>query len=675
MSAQEFLIFDIETRSECDLKLAGAWEYSVHPTTEVFCVSWRLGTRETLRTAPVHSWSPITGGNKTMLVGCLLNPDIKLVAHNAGFEQSITKHVLSRVLKMPRLADLTPDRFICTLSLASTHALPRALEGACQALSLDVQKDMEGRRLILKYSKPRKETKNNKNKWHNKLSDLIRIIEYCEADVRAETELFLAAKPLTKYERKVWLLDQRINQRGFYVDRELVSFARAMIDIEQRNIQIKTQQISQGAIASTTQVDATLRWVNERLDLVGVPRLDNLRKQTVYESLQNKSIQGNARAILMLRQSASKTSAKKYDAFEIRSRFDSRLRDLQLYHGASHGRWAGTGLQHQNMPRGDKNIKDTDLLAELIKQGDIELIRLMYGDVMSALSTALRSCITATPGYELFVWDFNAIEARMLFWIAEHEDGLKAYREGRDLYVEMAGSIYSIPFEEIQKDSLHRFLGKTTLLGCGYGQGEDNFIITCGNQGLMINEDTAKLAVKTYRTVHWPVPKLWKNLEKAAIAAVSQPTKCFAINKTMWFMEGKFLICQLPSGRKLYYYEPIVGYKTVRMKDGGSFKAPFISHMGVNALTKQWERQKTWGGILTQNVVSGASRDLLAHAMLNAQDAGFENVFGVHDELACERLKGEATAEEFEKIMTTLPEWASGAPVKAEGFIAERYRK
>lgn len=663
---QKYLVFDIETRSECDLKKCGAWEYSVYPTTNIFCVSWCIGTREDFMNAPIESqiksWSPIFGGDKQELVEHLLDPDIIAVAHNAGFEQYITKHVLSRIFNDPRLKRLKPERFLCTASLASVLAVPRSLEGATKALKLSSEKDTEGRRLILKYTKPRKPTKNNTAKWHNKMSDLLRIIKYCENDVKAEVELFLKAYPLIDIERKIWVLDQQINQRGFRVDTDLVSSALALIGEENANIQRNTKEISDGAIESTTQRDATLKWVKEQ----GYD-LPNLQAKTIADALPG--IEGPAREILKLRQAASKTSTAKYQAFEFRSQSDGRCRDNLIYHGPSTGRWAGAGVQPQNFPRG--NIKDVETLAKVIKTKDLELVRMIYGEPMSAFSSALRGCIIASPGKEIFVADFNAIEARVLFWMAEHEDGVRAFREGRDLYIEMASVIYRIPISEIPKDSLMRFLGKEAILGCGFGLGAKKFIETCAKKSLIITEEMANFAVKAYRSTHAPVPKMWSNIERAAIAAVTNKNKTFTVNKTSWFMKDEFLVCKLPSSRCLYYYGPEIRYKETPWGE----KRPVLYHWGVDSLTKQWCLQKTWGGVLTENVVQATARDLMANGMINVDFFDYEILLTVHDEILAEKEKDYGSVDEFEKLMSNLPKWAEGCPVKAEGFVTERYKK
>lgn len=966
--SKEYFVYDLETRSECDLKKCGAAEYARHPTTTIFCVSWAMGTKEALKDAPVHSWSPVFGGPKHVLHGMLLNKDVTLVAHNAGFEASVTRHVLSRLLNDARLRELPPERFLCTASLASSLALPRSLEGACSAYGLGEKKDVEGRKLILKYTKPRRPTANNPEKWHNKIDELKRIIEYCENDVRAEVELFLKAYPLSDFERQLWILDQKINERGFTVDRELVGAALELIEIEKDRIEKETVRISKGEIPSTTQRDKTLLW----LEANGV-ELPNLQAKTIRDFLAIGEGPEHCLDILRLRQAASKTSTAKYEAFEARSRSDGRSRDNLIFHGATTGRWclpsdaevftpqgwttspvngesimqwdpkkdcfkfgpahsinrfflkdsdiflqaknrnitmlvtpehrlptyssrgllktetaldrygkatdipissfysgnflselasralimvqadghyttnpkkglylrlkfrkirkikrcrelleklgvkfrennfkdgvrfdisvkdlpdflkqfkdktfnfkthifdpavfvdelpfwdghkqkglesfeystcnydnalfaqtmahlcgysarvvsrnrepskwrvnyrvfirktrrvcfrkkdwkkrkaygktawcpttdtgfflcryrgsifitgnSGSGVQIQNLPK--SKTKDTDQLAEILKTKDLELARLLYGDPMSAISDALRSCIIASPGKELFVVDYASIEVRVLFWLAGHEEGLKALREGKDLYVEMAAKIFKKLPKDVTKEE--RALGKAVILGCGYSMSAGKFFETCKMFGMDVTEELAKLAVDTYRKVHAPVVELWKKTSQTSIAAV-QNKREYKCGKVKWGVRDNFLYAELPSGRRLSYYKPSLRNELTPWNE----MRPVLYSWATNGLTRKFEEYKNYGGMQVENLSQAVSRDLIADAMIKIENAGFEVLLSVHDELIAERKIGESTLKEFENIMLDTPAWAEGLPIAVEGFKSARYRK
>lgn len=658
----KYLILDYETRSEANLKRVGAFEYACHPSTEILCVAWRFGTREELRTAPVKTWSPFNPSPYGELIRALCDPSVKLIAHNAFFEQVITRHVLSKIVNRPELCAIPPTRWTCTAARARALALPGNLEGASHALALAHQKDMGGHRLMLKMCKPRKPTKTNPAKWHDSPEDLARLTEYCAHDILAETELFFTLPALSPSERRVWELDQAINLRGFHVDRTLTKTILEMIDEETRALNLETEHMTLGILESTTQRDGVLDWLGSE----GI-MLPDLRAKTVRDAISAGMAPGEAGRLLTIRQAVSRTSTAKFSAFEMRSRHDSRIRDHLVYHTASTGRWGGAGIQPQNFPRG--TIKDTEQAAEVLALGDLELVRLLYGDPMEVFSSCLRAMITPTPGKRFFCADYSSIEVRVLFWIADHFDGINAFRDDRPIYEEMAAEIYSKKVSAVDRDE--RQLGKKAILGCGFQMGKSKFLQTCLDDGLKINEELAGLAVDAYRSAHRPVVKLWSNLNRAAIFAVQNPGKKVRINHTAWWVEGKFLYCELPSGRRLAYYGPEVRQKNTPWGE----KQPALYHWGVNSVTRKWELAGTYGGMLTENVVQATARDLMADAMVRIDDGGkFKIVLSVHDELLTEGDADQSIGE-FESLMAITPAWADGLPVKVAGWTGSRYRK
>lgn len=679
---QLYCVLDYETYSEVDLKKVGAWEYSLHPSTEILCMAWRVGTRETLPAAETKACRP-NGPLLFEFAKDILNSKTILVSHNAYFEQVITKNVLAKkYFKVKghefRLSRIPPERWLCTASLAATLALPRNLEGAAQALKLPVQKDMDGRRLVLKWCKPKKPSAKDPSTRHTNAAELLRLIEYCKRDVDTEVALFLQVPPLTATERAVWELDQKINLRGFAVDRKLVNTTLKLIDEETRDVNRRCSELTLGVIESATRRDAVLRWLRDNgLDL---PVLD---KATVKDALESGLATGEAKTMLELRQSISKTSTAKYEALDLRSRSDGRLRDVLVYHAASTGRWAGSGVQPQNLKKSHLKNKDIEYIINLLNEEEeacsvkkkdmstLEWIRFLYGDPMAVFSSCIRSMIVAPPGKVLDVADYNAIETRVLFWVADHEAGLRAFRENRDLYKEQAASVFNTTVDKIANDSYERAIGKGLILGSGYGMGAKKFAATCRAQGLEIKDELAEIAVSSYRSTHSPVVKLWSNVERAAVAAVENLGKRYRINRATWYVKKDFLFCELPSKRRLAYYGPTVRYEPTPWGD----KRPVLYHYGVNGLTRKWEEAKTYGGRLCENIIQAIARDLMAEAMLRIEAAGWEIVLSVHDELVAERDKLRPGHKEFCRLMAELPAWAEGCPVKASGWSGWRYRK
>lgn len=672
MSAQVYCIMDYESRSLVDITECGAFEYSMHPTTSIMHAAWAVGTREELEAgAEIHSFNTLLHDEATNLKNykrlyrAITTPGIKIGAHNALFEQLITKNVLGRALGHP--IDLPPKCWFCTAALAASYSFPRKLEHTCPAMRLDYQKNMRGHRLMLKYTKPRKATKNNSEKWHADEQEILEIEEYCRDDVRAEIQIFLSLPPLIKSEQELWEFDQKINMRGFRVDRFSVKKSLKLIAIEAKNLQHEVAQITDGKISSTNQVGELLKIIKgEGLEI------PNMQANTINEFLEKENVSPLARRLLEIRKASARTSTAKYFAMLARSKFDGRLRDILLYWAASTGRWAGVGLQPQNLPRG--SIKDTPTAVELLKEEHFSLdeIKLFYGDAMKFFSSVIRSMIVASKGKTFFCGDYSSIELRGLFWLAEHKAGLNKLFNNAPMYEDLGSVIFNKPIEQCGDGTIERFVGKQATLGCGYGMGPPKFEKTCWDVGrTKISKEVAKLAVDTYRKVNKPVVQLWSNLEKAAITAVQNPGKRVKINRVVWHFDGRFLSCLLPSGRSLNYPYPTIRYEPTPWGE----KRAKLYHWGWNQKIKKWVNESTYGGKLTENVVQAISRDIMAAAMKRVEAKGYEVVLTVHDELLTENFADKGDVKEFEELMATPPEWAKGFPIQVKGWEGKRYKK
>lgn len=665
-SSRRYMVFDYETRSRADLKVLGATEYARHASTEILCVAWRIGTRAELATAQTRSWDPRDGLPPSDFLAALWDREVVLVAHNVGFEAAITRYVLYlRYCPRDRYLSAIPAwRWLCTASLAAALALPRSLEGAGSAIGLATQKDMDGRKLLLKMCKPRKPTKHNPSLWHETDEQRDRLRAYCVTDVAAEAELFALLPMLTSFERRVWILDQVINERGVMIDRPMVTAALKMIDEEVTHLTAETARITDGRVTSTTQIAQVLAFIQGEGGF-----LPNLQAKTVDDALAEGMVpEGPARRLLEIRRAVGKTSTAKYQMLDARTVTDGRCRDNLMYHGAATGRWTATGVQFQNLPRG--SVKDTGFAAGVVRDGDREMLRLFYGDVMSVLASCVRAALIAAPGKKFYCADYSAIEARVGFWLADHADGVAAFRDGRPIYEELAGEIFSVEVKDVSTDE--RQLGKSATLGCLYGMGPPKFELTCKSNGMDVGIDLAKRAVFAFRRKHQPVAKAWGLFEKTVIAAVQHPGKAFTTNHTRWFMEGQFLFCELPSGRRLAYKDPAVRYEA---RFPGGEKRPVLYYWCVNGTTKQWAIESGWGATFYQHATQATARDLMAAAMLRCEEAGYPIVLSVHDEQLSECDEGFGSKEEFEHLMATVPDWAAGCPVKVAGWVGNRYRK
>lgn len=680
---QKYLVIDYETFSECPLDEAGAWEYSLHPSTEILCIAFKIGTRETLpkaKTQVIYKEEWKNTAVSSMFMSALLSCEYQIVAHNALFEMAITKNVLSKITNLlgSHLArDITINRWVCTAALARAHGLPGALEHAAKALKLKNKKDEDGHSLMLKLSKPKKPSKADPSTRHTNPSDYVKLGSYCITDVDVESELFCSLPDLIPRERLFWKLDQKINLRGFKVDRELAKGAIYCATKEIAKHDKRVVKITKGKLQSTRQVQAVKKYIKK----LGC-KIPNMQQQTIQEYLAKDDVHPKAKQLLEIRGMTSKSSVAKYQAFEIRSRSDGRARDNTIYYGAHTGRQAGTGLQPQNLFKTVIPQADVECGLKLIRAKDLTAIRALYKPI-ELLASAIRSSIVAPEGYILDVCDFAAIEVRVLFWLADHEEGLQAYREGKDLYIAQAADIYDTTETELKalyvnrepKAVKKRELGKQTVLGAGFGMGLDGrtFVATCKKYNIEVSEALAKRAIISYRSMHKPIPKFWGAIEKAACSAVLNPTKSFVLNgKMTWKMETfqgrKWLTCQMPSGGKLYYYKP-----ELRRKQTFYGETYELSYMSWLTKYKKYVRIGTWGGKLAENVTQRGARDLLYDAMLRMEQKKLRVVLAVHDELVVER--DEWTKRATFDLMAKNPDWAEGLPIKVEGWSDYRYRK
>lgn len=669
---------DFETRSTCNLRKSGAWRYSIHPTTEILCLSYRLPYWESGRTALWHPAFPHLGIDESQdYADCVellewIEEGGLVEAHGAWFEVSIWTNILA-----PRFGWPLPavSQWRCSAAKAASHALPRGLDAAAGALRLRERKDLVGGKVMKKITKPRKSRKKEREAWdaagvahptilwHEDIDVLWQVWQYCRQDVLTEEAVSAALPDLSPEEQWIFELDLTINLRGFQLDPQAVKVALRLIAQETKRLNAELVEITEGAVAKATARAQMLRWLATQ-DV----HLFDTQKKTIDDLLSSQQeLPVKARRALEILRTLGQSSTAKYEAMRDWAGADARVRGGLVYHGASTGRWTGSGVQPHNFPKG--KAKDVDALWTLLKSGDIQAIAAAYGSVMTALSYGLRGAIVARKGHQLYVADYASIEARVLVWLAGDENALTIFRTGADIYCDMAESIYGYPCNK-KDHPTERGLGKIAILGLGYQMGASRFVDTCAVSGITIEEDFAQNVVNAYRDKYWRVKQLWWDQEAAAIQAVRQRRRVMC-QGIAWEVIGSFLYATLPSGRRLAYMDPMVRPKTMPW---GAVKDQ-LSYMGVDSYTRQWKRQSTYGGMIVENLVQAISRDLMAAAIARCVGTVYAVVLSVHDELVAEAPLGAGSVHEFERLMATCPDWATGCPVEAEGWVGTRYRK
>lgn len=631
---------DFETYSEADLKAIGAYNYAADPSTEVLCMAWAIDDE-----AP-EIWLPDDVFPQRLIDAILGGAEVW--AWNAGFERAVWE-IWGTRNGMPYIF---PKQWNDTAALAAALALPRALGQCAQVLGLAEQKDTRGSYLIQRLCKPYR----GERRTDQHLLD--ELYAYCKQDVvteRAIKEYVQQYKPMSAKERDVWLLDQQINWRGVGIDTTNVANALDLIIATAERLNASVGEMTGGTLAGVGSRAQVMSWSRDQ----GY-KLEGYDKNAILTALADPALPANVRDVLKVRQTLGKASTSKYQAMQNLAGSDGRARGVFWYHGAQTGRWAGRGFQPQNLPRPAFN--DADNCVTLFAQRDPELLEMLYGDPMVALSSCLRSMIVPDAGNRLLVVDFNAIEARVLAWLAGEQEPLDVFATGQCIYCHAATSIYGRTITKKDKDE--RQIGKVAVLALGYQGGVGAFQTMAKAYRVEIEDDLADEIKVKWRKANKNITRFWYDLENAAINAVRHTGIAFVAGMITFKCHGDFLFAKLPSGRRLAYYKP-------RIDNEGK-----LEFWGTDSrLGGRWAKLNTYGGKLAENVTQAVSRDLLADAMLRVEAKGYRVVMHVHDEIVAEVPKDFGSLAEFEHLICEIPTWAEGLPIAVEGFECERYRK
>jgi len=662
------LFIDFETRSAVDIRKVGAWKYAMHPSTDIMC----MGVNFEDKGSP-GVWVL----NKPRLHKSLryhFDPkETQIVAHNAHFEYAIWNYILHKKYGWPALWE--PEHWNCTMARGMMCGLPASLDNLGKALDIKMQKDMKGRMAMLKLSRPKEIDALGDPVWNEDEEQKQILYDYCAKDVAVTIEIDKRLPDLLPQERAIWELDLIINKRGVRVDVQTAKAATRIAQELKTDLNKQLYDLTGGAVDSATRVQSMKNYLKTH----GVVR-ESLDKEAVTALLKDPNIGEHIKEVIGIRRRVGKSSVAKYEKMvQVASHEDNRIRGALQYHAAATGRWGGRLIQPQNYPQGFGE-EEQKIAINAINSGT-DIFSLMYGDdAMSALSNTLRGAIVAPAGKKLIVVDYSAIEARILFWQAGDQKALSMYKMGENLYEDMAWYLYH-DYSITKKTHPKEYdVGKRVILGCGYQMGAERFRLTCHTYGVEVGRELAERGVKAYREKYNKVKNLWYSVQKAATNAIRTPgsiQRCTDKQRVIFSMDKKreYLVCKLPSGRYLRYYRPSI--KAVETQWGPREE---IHYWGVDASRKLVEL-KTYGGSLVENITQATARDILANGMINCEKDGFPIVLTVHDEIVSEiedpenHLDSEQALQDFIANMCTLPKWADGLPLAAEGWIGNRYRK
>lgn len=642
-----YLSIDIETYSDVDLTKCGVYAYVDCPNFTVLLFAYAFDDEET-------KIVDLACGEKlpAEVLEALTDGSVIKTAFNAAFERTC----LSRYLNTP----LSPASWQCTAVQSAMLALPLSLDGVGEVLDIRRKKLKEGTDLVRYFSIPCKPTKTNEGRTRNlpehspEKWELFKT--YCIRDVDAEREIRWKLRnfQIPESEMELYRLDQEINDRGIMVDRDLVSHA-VECDLQYKDM-VTAQAYELTGLNNPNSVTQIKEWLMDR----GV-EVESLDKKSVKGLIPETD--GEVLEVLKLRLLMAKTSIKKYEAIERSVCSDGRVHGLLQFYGANRtGRWAGRLVQVQNLPQ--NHLADLALARSLIKQGRYEDVDLLFDSVPGVLSELIRTAFVPKPGTLFIVADFSAIEARVLAWFSGEKWRLDVFASHGKIYEASASAMFGVPIEEITKGSPFRQKGKIAELALGYG-GSVGALTSMGALDMGLTEEELPILVNQWRSANPHITKFWWDVDAAATSAVREK-KEMVVGKVCFSYKSGILFITLPSGRKLSYIKPRL--------DTNKFGREGLTYEGIGE-SKKWLRIETYGPKLVENIVQATSRDLLALAMLRLRNSGFEIVMHIHDEAVLEVSEGYSSVEDICRIMSVAPEWATGLPLRADGYECDFYKK
>ena len=670
-------------KNKSGIAAVGADVYTEHPSARVLCMAYGDSMWLPCMPPPQRLFDYIASGGV-------------VEAHNARFEYLVWNNVCVYKYGWP---PLPLESLRCSMAKARGFGLPGSLDAGTKALELSELKDPRGKYLLNRVSIPTGKPV--------KPEDYEATVKYCAQDVTAERALSAACPDLSPTEREIYLVDQKINNRGVAVDRAGLADCLNILQQAETQYTAELADITAGEITSVGEIARMVRWVVGK----GIA-VHNLDEESVTATLTRKDLPPAVRRVLEIRSILGASSVKKLYAINRMMSHDGRLRGLFAYYGAERtGRFAGRGPQPQNLPRQgpapmlcrqcgkycavgpvcrrcggagvntsvEWNVDCAEQALVDMSPRSLAYVESLWGNAVQAISGSLRALFVAAPGHELICSDFSAIEAVVLAMLSGEQWRIDAFRTHGKIYEACLSRITGIPFEEILEykkthgvhHPLRKQFGKIPELASGYQGwigawkqfGADEYMTDeeIKNAILKWRADSPMIAgIKQYGEI--VQHGIWSGLEYAARYAIETPGQWMTYRDISYGVWNDVLWCKLPSGRYLCYHKP---------------RLDPLSYMGNNSNFKKgkmgWTRIELYGGMLTENVVQAVARDIFTTALVNLDKAGYPIVLHTHDEIAAEIPEGTGDIPHFEKIMSTgHSDW----PIRAAGgWIGKRYRK
>jgi DNA polymerase len=726
---------DFETKSEVDIRQEGAYRYAVHKSTRVLMASYSFDGGQTIKRWNPKDPCPddiaehiFNGGT---IVAHNANFERLIIAYvcvprhgwpQPDIQQFRCTAATAAALALPR--DLG--------TLGTVLDLPVQKNEDGKAL---IKKFSQPRNFIAKDRKFWGADMPEMTVWNepeDHPEDWEKFWNYCDDDVRTEAGARKVMQKLRTRCQEIYWLNEKINDRGIRIDLVSAKAALLLVDRAKARLDRELREVTRGAVASCSQVEKLKEWLTDEWG-VDVASLGKADIEDLLE-MGNNALPDAPRRAIELRRDYAKASTSKLKAFLARAGADGRIRGAISFRGAGTGRYTSVGAQVHNLPRPRKEFGDAHLDAAVsfwaMRHASPELLDLFYGhplgSALNFISDNMRGFIWAGPGNELLAADYSGIEGAIQAWFAGEDWKVKALFDLiadpslPDMYRRAAAGIFNTTTDLLTKKDVRRQIGKVSELSLGYQGGVNAFLSMAKNYLLKLGpiyqpawdaatpevreraskryeecvkrgEKLTKLLTREewigaeivkvgWRATHPAIVKAWKLLEDAAKEAVMFPGRAVPCLKVSFIVRRGFLWCLLPSGRCLAYGAPairevVVPWADMEVELEARERRPAVTFLGVNQQTRQFRREALYGGLIFENVVQAIALDLLDNGLLIAEEAGYNPIFHVHDEIVCEVPQGFGDLAWFERAICELPDWAAGLPLTASGFRGKRYRK
>lgn len=715
------ITLDIETFSRSNLKKEGMAKYAEHESTDILCACWAVDD------GPVHAWIPeadlpfevslralneidgdIFSGYDVPapLRMLIMQTDLEVHAWNNGFERSVLSGTAGKRYGFPALKI---SNMRCSMANARVHGLPGSLEDAAEAVSAPVLKRKRGQAAMRYLCKPR--ANGTRPLLAEERERFLELVPYCADDVRAERAVDALVPPMSAAEQKNWEMDQRMNDRGWLADLESCDNMEILVHVYKKELEQKCRDLTG---IKPSRPGPLAAWIRDH----GYPQLENLQADTVRKVLLKGDAPADVETVLKIYSTFNMKAVMKYPAIRQAACGDARLRHLFMFYGAGTGRWSSVIVQLQNLFR--PVIDDPETAIEAARTWDLEWIRFLFAgtDPMKVIASSVRSVLVAPPGKDLLFPDYSGVEARWNAWMFDEQWKLAAYRAfdrgtGANLYCVVYGQCFGVD-PDSPEGKAGKQQGKVLDLSMGYEGGVGAFVKMAGTYRI----DLKDMAAKTYPTLpadvleesvdayhyaseqgrlydlpekiwitaeglkrlwrraHPGIVRGWKQLKEAAINAVDNPGIVHQIKngRVRFKVEGDWLIMRLPSGRRVWYYQPKVHRPKSSPKSPNP--QPILYYMGVDTKTRQWGRTSTYGGKLCENETQAGCRDLLVRSKHRLADVGIGELMGtIHDQPVLEVPEDFHGEEEVRRLMCDGQTWDKGLPLAVEMHRGKRFRK